>query len=196
MAARNYYALSTDEKMRETTKKVIGGNPNYLSYWKKVKILDRTYDKFSAESLRAHWLLMMKKDRNRGFNDESLLVRNYDDADLYICTTPQPALEMRKSDGGFGNDRNLANTEKQVQRGLGTEIKFGAKYLTPTVVARNKRESDRKIIPLEKIDNVFDDLVDICSILAKRRLLEKEVIQVLIEKKGKLNEVVNYYNRR
>ena len=195
MAARNSYDLGTDERMRETVRRVLGGNPDYLSYWKKVKILDQSYNKYSAESLRAHWLLMMKRDRNRAGNEESSLVRNYDDADLYICTTPQPSLDNRRSDEGLGQDRNLAKSERQ-QLGLKTEGRSEIKYLTPAVEAAGKRGLSKKIIPLEKIEMIFEDLIDICSRLAKRKLLKTEVIDVLFDKKGKLNEVINYFNRR
>ena len=194
MAIRNSYDYSVDEKMRSSTKTIQGGNPNNLSYWKKVKILDASYSKYSAESLRAHWLLLMKRDRNLSDNEELLHIKNYDDVELQFCVTPQPNRYEKNSIHPNGNNDYLSKTERAGASDIHGRRKNEVQLRTPSRGEIVKKDSNHKIMKSEKIDEVFENLIDICRLITQNReLSEKEIVKVLVDKRGKISEVIKCF---
>lgn len=194
MALRNSYDFIVDQKMRSTVKKITGGNPNYLSYWKKVKLLDSSYNKYSAESLKAHWLLLMKKDKNNSNNQESLQIKSYDEEDSELCTTPHPYNYNMNSINQNEKFDYITKTERPELSDFGSERENRVKLEIPLSVEIVKQDSYMDCMSYEKIDEVFENLIYICRFISQnKKLSEKEIIRVLLNKRGKISDVIKYY---
>jgi hypothetical protein len=258
MAGRKVYAYEIEQRMKNCVQKVTGGNPCYLSYWKKVKILDRSFEEYSSESLKAHWILMRK--RNYLDNERNLLCCQENEEDQkerqlnceeneenqkvrqLNCEENELKCESQNLNNGINereevnfislhsdtheklgdfsrspfqknnieslpivNDSplsdphssalNVQKTEAIIEkREVRTSPIYTKILFKPESCSTLKKKNMSGNTPsLEKIEEIFENLVDICSVVAKKRLIEAEVIQVLLMKKGRLQEVVNYF---
>jgi hypothetical protein len=192
--SRKVYSSTVNEIMLKASK-FMPGNPVNVSYWASTKDFFPALKEFSADSLRAHWILLQSKKPK-----------------------PKPnkiVLPVKSNQKPSENKKRESNKDPRLSEYFNEPIPENDVKEEETTYFESDQETEKKRLFKEKpaqncekikkntlaemdsqeIIDCFYDLVDICSFCAGRRLPEKVVLQTLIENDGVVKTTVDSFKR-
>lgn len=197
---RNKFTYKDEESMREYTSKVFG-DPKLRSFWEIAKQRG-LFSLHTSESLRFHWKLMIKriKTKNPHINLTNFTKKN---PQININNNPPfisknlPQQEIQKKQGDQGNNKHNENLDTEISDDVDEENFEDFKiFESKKIVEINQKKSKSKAgeeMGEEEINEIFENLCDMCGKFAGKRLGGEEVIKVLVSFDGDVQRTIKFF---
>ncbi|OMJ67849.1 hypothetical protein SteCoe_34884 [Stentor coeruleus] len=206
---RNKFTIHDEESMQDYASKIFG-NPRLLSFWESAKQRG-LFSTHTSESLRFHWKLMMERNKISNprikiisFAHDNMQIDIKNNPPL-IFTNPQRQIDQ-KNIQEIQNNKENPNDVKNNEN-IETEISDDTdnqnfedfdNFESKKNVEINQKKSMKKhgegVNQLE-IDQIFENLCDICGMAAGRRLECNEVLRTLLDFNGDVKKTIEFYKR-
>ncbi|OMJ87584.1 hypothetical protein SteCoe_10671 [Stentor coeruleus] len=207
---RNKFSYRDEDSMREYASKVFG-DPKLLSFWENAK-LRNLFSTHTSESLRFHWKLMLKKDKIRSSQMNIINLThmtnkiNINNNPPFILKNPlqqniKPILQgIQKNQENQDNFKLFENFDTEInndtddtdQRNFDDFKIFESKKYVEIRQEKNKAKCDKNFIEV-RIDELFENLCDICGKITGKKLGSEEVFKVLMSFDGDVKKTINFY---